>query len=383
MNILVINAGSSSLKFQVFKNDHTFLKGSITEIGSDHSQLMYAYGDRAVTKKISCQNHADAMHQLLDVLLQSDVHDVEAVGHRVVHGGSIFIKPIQVSSGIIKKLELMNHLAPLHNPSNILAIKEAMTIFDHVPHVAVFDTAFHSTIPEHIHLIPIPEEFKHDGLLRKYGFHGTSHEYVYNQIEKFGAKKGRVISAHLGNGESICAIKNGRSINNSMGFTPLPGPIMGTRTGDVDFGIATFLHEHDGLSIHEIDSLFNHQGGLVGICGISDIKEIYDRRDTDHRYALALERLFADVARIIAGYTADLGGVDTIVFTAGAGEGAPWLREHICARLTHLGVRVDTMLNTTVSEGIISSSLSKVKVLVIHTDEEKMIAMQVKHLLSK
>jgi len=372
MNILVVNAGSSSLKFQVLDAKKCLLSGTIEEIGGP-SKIHYTSKSKKRAYNKTINDHEEAIHEMTDILLLCDVHDVEAVGHRVVHGGMLFSKPTKISSGILQRLEQLSHLAPLHNPANVTGIRESMKLFDHVPHIAVFDTAFHATMPESAHIIPIPEEFKHGGLIRKYGFHGTSHQYAYSQLSKYSKKKGRVICAHIGNGQSVTAILDGKSVNNSMGFTPLPGPIMGTRTGDIDFGVATFLHEHNGFSMEELDMLFNHEGGLYGICGRSDIREIYEHRK-EPRCHVALDTMYVDLARIICSYTVDLGGFDSLIFTASAGSGAPWLRAEICSRLGHLGVVLDDKLNTANKEGKISAPSSAVDVLVIAADEEKMIA---------
>ncbi|WP_027623430.1 acetate kinase [Clostridium lundense] len=393
MKILVINCGSSSLKYQLIdmKNENALAKGLVERIGIEGSILTQKVNGEKYIIEQPMKDHKDAIKLVLDALVDkehgviSDMSEISAVGHRVVHGGEKYAKSVLIDDEVMKSLEDCIKLAPLHNPPNIIGINACKSLMPNTPMVAVFDTAFHQTIPEYAYIYPIPYDLYKKHGIRKYGFHGTSHRYV-SQVaaEMMGKdiKDLKIITCHLGNGASICAVDGGKSVETSMGFTPLEGIAMGTRSGSIDPAIITFLMKELNLSIDEVNNLINKKSGVYGISGLSsDFRDIeMAAEEGKHRSQLALDVFHYKVKRFIGSYAAVMGGVDCVVFTAGLGENAPLSRSEICNGLEFLGIKIDEKKN---NEGrgfakVISTEDSKVKVFVIPTDEELMIARDTK-----
>ena len=380
-NILVINSGSSSVKFKLFSNLNPVAEGIVERIGN-HPRIRYkiSNGPRRLEKNTKIKNHKDAIKKILKILEENGLgkNYIDAVGHRVVHGGKLS-KSCIVTRKIEKIIEKNSELAPLHNPANLAGIRAVKSIMN-VPNVAVFDTAFHTTMPEKSKLYALPYKWFTKYNIMRYGFHGTSHKYVFNQAKKLLRRHNKVITCHLGNGSSITAILNGKSIDTSMGFTPLEGIMMGTRSGSFDPSVVEFL-TRKGLSIKEIMEFANKKSGLLGVSGISnDMRDIL--KSKSKRAELAVEMFSYIAAKTIASYAASLNGVDAIVFTAGIGENSPEIRKKICGYLEFLGVKIDDGKNSK-NETIISSNDSKVKILVIPTNEELQIAIETKNVIEK
>lgn len=383
--VLAINAGSSSLKFQLFEmpTEKVLAKGLVERIGVDGSifTLETETMEETVTKPM--ENHEEAVKFLLAQLISSEViqsyDEIESVGHRVVHGGEYFRESVLIDDDVIAKVEEVSELAPLHNPPNltgILAFKEALP---NIPMVAVFDTAFHQTMPESSYIYSLPYEYYEKYGIRKYGFHGTSHKYVAERAAVLLDKpidQLRLITCHLGNGASITAIDKGKSLDTSMGFTPLAGVTMGTRSGDVDPAIIPYVMEKTGMSASEVIDVFNKKSGLLALSGISnDLRDILAEIETNDRAVLALN-IFADrIHRYIGSYAARMAGVDAIIFTAGVGENSQVVRSRILNGLEFMGVYWDPIKNEACGrEGFINYPHSPVKVMIVPTDEEVMIA---------
>lgn len=383
--ILAINAGSSSLKFQLFEmpDEEVLAKGLIDRIGINGSTFNLETGEKTNTITKDIEDHEAAVKLLLNQLIELKViesfDEIDAVGHRVVHGGEYFSESIVIDDDVISKIEEVSELAPLHNPPNLTGIHAFKEFLSNVPMVAVFDTAFHQTMPEKSYLYSLPYEYYEKYGIRKYGFHGTSHKYVseraaeilnrpYNQL--------RVITCHLGNGASITAVENGKSIDTSMGFTPLAGVTMGTRSGDLDPAIIPYLIEKTGMNATEVVDILNKKSGLLALSGISnDLRDIQEAAATNKRAELALEIFAARIHQYIGSYAARMAGVDAIVFTAGVGENSKLIRSKILTGLEFMGVYWDPALNNECGrEGLINYPHSPVKVLVIPTNEEVMIA---------
>lgn len=402
MKILVINTGSSSIKYQMFDMDHQKImaSGMAEKIGEDRGSLIHKrildHGEQV--KKVEegrIPDHHEGLNRIVDLLVDpehgviQDKSEISAVGHRVVHGGETFRSPTIIDEKVIAAIEENIPLAPLHNPSNLMGIEVARKIFPGSPQVAVFDTAFHQTIPMESFLYAIPFELYEKHRIRRYGFHGTSHAYV---TERAAAYLGRplddlnLITIHLGNGASMAAIKKGRSVDTTMGMTPLAGLVMGTRSGDVDPALPFFLAEHLGMSIEEIDDLLNKDSGLKGICGSNDMREVIAKKDSgDERAKIALELYCQRIKKYIGAYFAVLESLDVLIFTAGIGENSPYIREKCCRGLNRLGIEIDAGRNKEAREGIreISSPESKVKILVVPTSEELEIAEETKKIIKK
>ncbi len=388
MNILVINAGSSSIKYQVFnaEEDVTLLKGLIERIGQPGSCLTQKVnGDISFSLDGPFDDFESAFHGLKDAIILdpqsgiSNIHDIKAVGHRVVHGGESFSTSICIDDKVIAGIEQNIMLAPLHNPANLSGIKASMALLD-VPNVAVFDTAFYVNMPKQAYLYGLPYHYYSEKKIRKYGFHGISHQYVADRAAALVKKDSHslnVITCHLGNGASITAIKNGQAIDTSMGFTPLEGVLMGTRSGDIDPAVIFFLMQKEGLSLEEVNDLLNKKSGLLGVSGISnDIRDIKSAAEEGNEQArLALEVYAYRIRKYIGAFVAALEGVDVIVFTAGIGENNIFLWDMICQPLQYLDVFInqDAKLSPA-HEKIITTPESTVKVCVIPTNEELMIA---------
>ena len=388
MLILVINAGSSSMKFQLMdsaKEFNVLVKGIVDRLGQK-DQLFHDNKGHEETAKIS--SYQDALDYVFKHLIKHKIieslKDIKAVGHRVVHGGEAYKKPTVINPKVLKTITELSSLAPLHNPPNIEAIKASQKILPNIPQVAVFDTSFHQTMPEKAFLYALPLELYKKHNIRRYGFHGTSHAYILRQALKLLNKKNaKVITCHLGNGCSVTATLNGKSIDTSMGFTPLEGLMMGTRSGDIDPALPLKLIKTLKTTPEEIDKLLNRESGLKGISGkYSDMRDIWSASKKDPKSKLAMEIYCYRIAKYIGSYAAALNGVDAIAFTAGIGENAWYIRKAVCEYLTFLGLTIDKKKNL-VNKTIITTPKSKVKVLVIPTNEEKEIAQETVKLLKK
>ncbi|MFN8607694.1 MAG: acetate kinase [Vulcanimicrobiota bacterium] len=398
MNVLVVNSGSSSLKFQLIEtspeqieadSDRCLARGIIERIGGQALINFQAEGQAALKEAGPVRDHRQAVDRVLnwflnDSKLLSSPGDIGGVGHRVVHGGEKFKKSVALSSDVLREIEDCIPLAPLHNPANLKGIRATQELLGKaMPHVVVFDTAFHTTMPPAAYLYGVPYSMYRRHQIRRYGFHGTSHRYIayrYRTLMNIAKEKVNIISLHLGNGCSACAIKQGYSINTSMGMTPVEGLLMGTRCGDLDPSVVEILMQNEGLSIHEIDSLLNKQSGLLGISGLTgDMRDLLlERRENqDRRASLAIEMFCQRVRRYIGAYLAEMGGADGIVFTGGIGQNAPEVREEICQRLEWFGIELDLEANNRTNgeqSGSISRQGSRLPVYVIPTNEELLIA---------
>lgn len=392
MIILVLNCGSSSLKYQLLdmKNDEVYdllAKGLVERIGMEVGCIKHqAAGKEKFVKEMPIGDHTVGIKAVIDALLDkefgvlSTLEDIEAVGHRVVHGGEEFVCSQLVTDEVIAQIEKCSALAPLHNPANILGIRAVAAVLPSVPQVAVFDTAFHQTMPSYAYMYALPYEYYEKYGVRRYGFHGTSHKYVSAKGAKFAGldlNYSKIITCHLGNGSSITAVANGKSIDTTMGFTPLEGLTMGTRCGNIDPDIVTFIEEKEGLSPVEMSKVLNKKSGFLGISGLSsDARDLSDAANAgDTRAKLALKKLTYEITKQIGAYAAAMNGVDLIVFTGGIGENNVRLRRRVCENLTYLGVKFDYEANVTAGEDVmISLPDSAVKVAAITTNEELMIA---------
>ncbi|AEH51345.1 acetate kinase [Pseudothermotoga thermarum] len=396
MKILVLNCGSSSVKYQFIEMDgeKVLCKGIAERIGIDGSRLVHRIGEDKHVIERPLKNHEEAIKLILDVLLDpeigviKDLSEIAAVGHRVVHGAEAFASSVLIDDDVMKALEENAYLAPLHNPPNILGIKAIQKLLPNVPSVAVFDTAFHQSMPKKAFLYAIPYEFYEKYKIRRYGFHGTSHRYVSRRAAEILGRDYydfKVITCHLGNGASIAAIRHGKSIDTSMGFTPLEGLVMGTRCGDIDPAIVVYLQQNLGLSVDQVYDILNKKSGVLGLTKnfSSDMRDIEDAALHGNELAqLALDIYIYRIAKYIGAYTAAMNGVDAIVFTAGVGENSPYIREKVCEYLGFLGVKIDKNLNNVKGvERIISTPDSKVAVLVIPTNEELVIARDTKYIV--
>ena len=392
MNVLVINCGSSSLKFQLINsdNENVIAKGLCERIGIDGSRLVYTPGEGdKVTIEEAMPDHTKAIKMVLDALCDEKIgvlkslDEISAVGHRIVHGGEKFASSIVITDEVIEGIAECNDLAPLHNPANLIGINACKDLMPGVPMVGVFDTAFHQTMPEKAFLYGIPYEYYKNYKIRRYGFHGTSHSYVSQQAAKLLGKEYedcKIIVCHLGNGASVSAVKNGKCVDTSMGLTPLEGLIMGTRSGDMDPAIIEFIAKKEGKSIDQIMNMLNKESGVLGVSdGLSsdfrDLEDAYNK-EGDVVGKRTLETFAYRVAKYIGSYTTAMNGVDAICFTAGVGENSVLTRELICKDyLGYLGVEIDPELNGKRGEDlIISKNENGPKVMVIPTNEELMIA---------
>ncbi|HHW22458.1 MAG TPA: acetate kinase [Clostridiaceae bacterium] len=396
MKILVVNAGSSSLKYQLIDmTDETVLaKGLCDRIGIPGSLIKHkTYDGRSVEKEITMADHKDAIASLIKVLTHEEwgviksLDEIKAVGHRVVHGGEKFFKSVIIDDEVMQAIEECVELAPLHNPPNITGIRACQQIMNGVPQVAVFDTAFHQTMPQKAYIYALPYEYYKKYKLRKYGFHGTSHKYVAERAAQILGKpydKLKIVTCHLGNGSSIAAVDCGKVIDTSMGFTPLDGLAMGTRCGTIDPAVVTFLMNKEGLSAEEMDAIMNKKSGVLAISGVSsDFRDLDDAVDQgNERAALALEVFSYQVKKFIGAYACAMGGIDAIVFTAGIGENNPKIRKMVCEGLGFMGASINEEKNLVRgAEMDISTEDSKVRVLVIPTNEELAIAKETKKLV--
>jgi len=390
MKVLVLNCGSSSLKYQLFNMDgeKILAKGLVDKIGIVGSVLEHQpVSHEKIVIEEAIPNHSIAIKMMVDALIDknygviSDMKEIEAIGHRVVHGGASFFASAYINGHVIEEIRNLVELAPLHNPPSLSGIEACQKILPGVPMVAVFDTAFHQTIPKEAYMYALPYEYYERYGVRRYGFHGTSHRYVSSRVAEVAGipvEELKIITCHLGNGSSIAAIKQGRVINTSMGFTPLEGLMMGTRCGDIDPAIVTFLMEKECLGVHQMNNVMNKKSGMLGISGISsDVRHIQEEAEKgNERAQLALDMFAKYVIQYIGAYAAELNGVDLIAFTAGIGENAAKIRENICRSLNYLGVDFDDEANNNRAnpEREITKAGSQTRVFIIPTNEELMIA---------
>lgn len=401
MNVLVLNCGSSTLKFQLIQtdlerisrdDDRRLASGVLERIGSHALITLRPENAPVVRKAAPLRDHRAAIELLLNWLQEEEngidaiesISDVHAVGHRVVHGGEHFMQSVLIDEKILAGIEECIELAPLHNPANLKGIRESGRLLGaDVPQVAVFDTAFHSTMPEESYLYGIPYQYYRRHKIRRYGFHGTSHRYVayrYRRLKRIRKEDTDIITLHLGNGCSACAIRGGRSLDTSMGFTPLEGLIMATRCGDLDPSVVDYLAYKEGLSLAEVDSLLNKQSGLLGISGITgDMRELLEEEaeNQDRRARLAIEMFCLRVKKYIGAYLAELGETKAVIFTGGIGENSAVIRNRICRGLGPVGVLLDEERNQSLEPGrlgVISREDSSIEVLAIPTNEELLIA---------
>lgn len=401
MNILVINCGSSSVKFQIIRTDLELIEknmdkrlasGYIERIGTQSLITLQVEGQPKIKQALPIRDHKAALDFILRWIISPEskinginsLADIHAVGHRVVHGAEKFTMSTLINDDVIEGIEDCIDLAPLHNPANlkgILAARELLGLG--VPQVAVFDTAFHSTMPETSYLYAIPYQLYRRHKIRRYGFHGTSHRYIayrYRQLTGLEREQVNIITLHLGNGCSCCAIKAGESIDTSMGMTPLEGLVMGTRGGDIDPAIIEYLHHKEGMSLNDIDAMLNKQSGLLGLSGLTnDMRDLLaeEKEHQDRRAHLAIDIFCQRAKKYIGAYLAEMNGADAIAFAGGIGENSPDIRKRICEGLEFFGIELDEKLNNNMihgKEGIISKNESKIKLFVIPTNEELLIA---------
>jgi len=405
MKILVLNSGSSSVKFQIIETDlermnahrdETLATGQVEKIGLSDSRLVFkvpGQPDHQDYREIL--EHRAAIEWVLGTLVDPEhgilatVDEIEAVGHRVVHGGESFTSSVLMTPDVVAQIEQCSVLAPLHNPPNLRGYRAARAILPEVPHVAVFDTAFHQTMPAHAFLYGIPFQFYTKHHLRRYGFHGTSHRYVTfraSQVLGWVRAEKRLITCHLGNGCSVAAVDHGRSVDTSMGFTPLEGLLMGTRCGDMDPAIVPWLMAMEEMTLHQMNTMLNKHSGLYGVSGVSsDMRELLAARDEDNRRADVAFRMFCyRITKYIGAYAAAMGGADAVIFTGGIGENSPEVREASLKGMAFMGLELDPERNAALTggEGEISTESSRVKALVIPTNEERVIARDVVRVLN-
>ena len=385
MNILIINAGSSSLKYQLMDPETGVVsaKGLCERIYID-GRLTHKVGDKKVVKDIPMPTHSEAIQAVLAILVDpvegviNSTDEIDAVGHRVLHGGMEFFDSCIINDEVIAAIEKCIPLGPLHNPANLMGIRACQAVMPNTPQVAVFDTAFHMTMLPVAYRYAIPTEYYKNDSIRRYGFHGTSHKYVTKRaIELMGRKEMKLVNCHLGNGSSLSAVKDGKCQDTSMGLTPLAGVPMGTRSGDLDPAVVQFVMNKYGMSADECLNMLNKKSGVLALSGVSsDFRDIEDGAAAGNEdCALALDKFAYEVRKYVGSYAAALGGLDCLVFTAGVGENSPEMRERICEGLEVLGVKLDPQKNAVRGkETIISADDSKVTVWVIPTNEELMIA---------
>jgi acetate kinase len=398
MKILVLNCGSSSIKYKLFdmdKND-VIAQGGIEKIGMKGSflKLTDANGEKVIIEK-EIPEHTCGVKFIFEVLttgkyaVLKSLNELNAVGHRMVHGGEKFNKSVLLTPEVLEAFAACNDLAPLHNPANLKGVNAVSELLPNIPQVGVFDTAFHQTMPDYAYLYAIPYELYQKYGVRRYGFHGTSHRFVSGEIFKYlnmPVEGSKVITCHIGNGGSITAVKDGKSVDTTMGLTPLEGIMMGTRSGDIDGGAVTFLMEKEGLDSTGMSNLLNKKSGLLGISGVSsDMREVTASMEAGNERAALAKKMYAyRIKKYIGAFAAAMGGVDVIIFTGGVGENRHEVREAVCENMEFLGIKLDKEQNAKImfgKDGIISTADSKVKVVVLPTDEELMIANDTKALV--
>ena len=393
MNVLIINAGSSSLKYQLMDPETGVVsaKGLCERIGID-GRLNHNANGKKVVKDIPMPTHSEAIAATLDILVDpvdgviKSTEEIDAVGHRVLHGGMEFFDSCIIDDEVIAAIEKCIPLGPLHNPANLMGIRACQAVMPTTPQVAVFDTAFHMTMPPKAYRYAIPTEYYKNDSIRRYGFHGTSHKYVTKRaIELMGTKDIKIVNCHLGNGSSMSAVKDGKCQDTSMGLTPLAGVPMGTRSGDLDAAVAQFIMNKYGMSADECLNMLNKKSGVLALSGVSsDFRDIENGAEAGNEdCALALDKFAYEVRKYIGSYAAALGGLDCLVFTAGVGENSASMRARICEGLEFLGVKIDPEKNSVRGkEAVISTDDSKVTVWVIPTNEELMIAQDTAELVN-
>jgi len=388
MKILVINSGSSSIKYQLLAlpENKLLCKGLVERIGLNDAVVHYKSDKNSIDVKMLIPNHKIGLEKVASLLLDpsigviKDTTEITAVGHRIVHGGKLFTKTTIITNSVKTAIKELSSLAPLHNPPNLMGVEVAEQVFSNATQVAVFDTAFHQSIPEVAHRYAIPEKYYTDDHIRVYGFHGTSHQYVSKQaIAVLDKENSKIISIHLGNGCSMTAIQNGKSIDHSLGFGPMNGLIMGTRSGDIDQSVLLYLQEKYDYSTAEITSILQKESGMLGLTGKSDLRDIETAANNgDKKAQLALEMNTYRIKKFIGSYAAIMNGLDAIIFTAGIGENSTLIREMVCTDLEYLGIAIDLEKNSIREDKIrtIEKTNSKVKIFIIPTNEELEIAQQ-------
>ena len=388
MKILVVNSGSSSLKYQLIEmeNESVLAKGVCERIGQEHSALVHEYNGQKIKMEVSMPTHSEAIKFVLDALVDKEhgviksMSDIAAVGHRVLHGGEEFKESVKIDDETLKRIASNIDLGPLHMPANIMGIEACRAAMPNAPQVAVFDTTFHSTMPDYAYMYAIPYADYKKYKIRKYGFHGTSHLFITGEIKKYlGKNKFKAVICHLGNGASVSAVKDGKCIDTSMGLTPLEGLVMGTRSGDIDPAVIEYLMDKTGMDIHEATNYLNKKSGVDGISGVgSDFRDIMAAVESGNdRARLALGMFSYRVKKYIGAYAAALGGLDCVVFTGGIGEHTKEVRERVMSGLEFLGIEFDEKANSNTVRGsvtLLSKPGSKVKVYIIPTNEELVIA---------
>lgn len=393
MKVLSVNAGSSTLKFRLYEmpDEKVLMKGAIERIGLDGSNLNIKIGDRKVEKSIPLKDHKEAVSVLLAELVEQGViqslNEIEAVGHRIVHGGSIYHDSIKINEEVIQEVSRISDLAPLHNPANVVGVEAFQKAIPSAVQVGCFDTAFHQTMAEEDYLYPVPYEWYQKYQVRKYGFHGLSHKFITEKMGEILHKNPNLIICHIGNGASISAVKEGKCIDTSMGFTPNAGIMMGTRSGDIDYTMISYMMKKANMTLEEVDTFLNKSSGLEGIAGMSDLRDLDDAfMSGDEKVRLAFSMYTNRIVDYIAKYYVKLNGkVDAICFTAGGGENDPIIRSEVLKKLTSLGIKLDEEKNNQTLvrkgiEGIITTEDSFVPCYVLGTDEELMIARDTYHL---
>ncbi len=387
MIVLILNAGSSSLKYQVIEMENETLlgKGLVERIGIEGSKLTQTVGDKKTVIEAPMKNHTEGIKYMLEALTDpakgaiKDMNEIYAVGHRVLHGGEKFTASVLINDDVIEAIKENIPLGPLHNPANLMGINACMEIMPGKPMVAVFDTAFHQTMPPKAFMYGVPMDYYKRLKVRRYGFHGTSHRYVSKRALEFlniPTEGSKVITCHLGNGSSLAAVVNGKCVDTSMGITPLEGVIMGTRSGSLDPAVVQFIANNDNLTVDQVLDILNKKSGLAGLSGVSsDMRDIHIEAEKGNKGAeIARDMLVLGIKKYIGAYAAEMGGVDVIVFTAGIGENDEIIREMVIENMEFLGAKLCKERNHTRKESIISTDDSKVKVVVIPTDEEIVIA---------
>lgn len=386
MKIAVINTGSSSIKFQLLnmKTNAALAHASIEKIGEESSIMNMEFSLKKEKKIMPIKNHQEGLEKIVSFLSENnilkDFSSLSAIGHRIVHGGDMFEKAVVIDDEVVRKIEELKPLAPLHNPAHLEGIAVSRKLAPEVTQVAVFDTAFHLTMPQEAYLYALNQDMYKNHKIRKYGFHGTSYAYVVKQASKVLKKEPKdlnIVALHLGNGSSTCAIKNGKSIDTSMGFTPLEGLVMGTRCGDIDPAVVVYMQRELGLSVDEVDDILNKKSGLLGICGENDVRSIIEQDTQDTR--LAIDIMTRRIRKYIGSYLALLGRIDAIVFSGGIGENSAYIREKVLKDMP-FGIELDDELNQD-GDILISKEDSPVKIIIVRANEELEIATQCKQIL--
>ena len=388
MKILVINSGSSSIKYQLFNmpNEDVICSGMVERIGLENSEIHFKSETHKIDEVVDIPNHTVGLEKIVSLLLDMETgvlkstSEIEAVGHRVVHGGSTFAKTTIVTQEVKDKIKTLFSLAPQHNPPNYEGIVVAETMFPNAKQIAVFDTAFHQSIPVEAYKYAIPNKFLDENQIRLYGFHGTSHKYVSEKtIEYLGIENSKIITIHLGNGCSMTAIKNGKSIDHTLGFGPVTGLIMGSRSGDIDHAIIFYLVNSLGYKLDEVNNMLQKESGMLGLTGFSDLRDIEAEAEKGNKECqLALDMNAYRIKKYIGSYLAAMNGLDAIIFTAGIGENSTVIRKLVCSDMDFLGIELDEEKNNVRAKQLteIHSEKSKVKILIIPTNEEVEIAKQ-------